>query len=181
MDFDSLVLGKVDSDTIYFNWSIDVNKRVDPFTVDTHNNNSLSAWVYRNKKSIKINDALSIEEISKYKEVPDMNWYGYKMESMIIVPIMFKNEVWGIINLQSKGKFKYNDYDLEVINMLASFIGVAMKNWKDTSELIEVNSKLEELSKTDALRVSTTVIFYQKSSKTYLEIIKQIIMTFLLL
>jgi len=80
-----------------------------------------------------------------------MNWYGNTMNSMIIAPIMIKMDVLGIISVQSSDKFVYSEYDLEVINTLASFIGIAMKNWQSKQELLIMNEKLEELSKTDAL------------------------------
>ncbi len=151
MEFDALSLAVIEDEIIHFNWVMDQNEKLDAFKVELSNKNSFSSWVARNKKSIKINDAMTSEEVKKYKEDGNINWYGSTMNSMLTVPIMIKDTVLGIISVQCEGRFKYNEYDLEVINMLASFIGVAMKNWKDTLKLKEANEKLEQLSKTDAL------------------------------
>lgn len=151
MDFDAVAIGKVDDKYIHYNWVIDNNERLEPYQVEIENRNSFSAWVVRNKKNIRINDALTLEEVKKYKETAEINWYGSEMDSMLIVPIMFKTKVMGVISVQCSDKFKYNEYDLEVIIMLSSFIGLAMKNWQDTNSLRLANEKLEELSKTDAL------------------------------
>jgi len=151
MDFNAIAIGKTDDKNINYNWVIDNNKRLEPYKVEIANKNSFSAWVVRNKKNIRINDALTLEEVKKYKETAEINWYGGEMDSMILVPIMFKTQVMGVISVQCNDKFKYNEYDLEVIVMLSSFIGLAMKNWQDTTSLRLANEKLEELSKTDAL------------------------------
>jgi len=151
MGFNSLALGMIGDGLIEYKWVLEDNKRLEPFFVKVKNMNSFSSWVVRNKSAIRLNDMLTPEELKKYKEVPDIKWYGNKMDSMLIVPIQYKDEVLGIINLQSKEQYNYTEYDLEVITMLASFIGVAMKNWQGTYELREANEKLEELSKTDAL------------------------------
>lgn len=151
MKFDSLTLGVLEGEVLFFKWIIEENSYQEPFKVNIDNKNSISAWVARNKKSIRLNDALTKEELLKYKEKPDMNWHGNEMDSLIITPIMVKNEVLGVITVQSSEKFIYSEYDLEVINTLASFIGVAMKNWQSKEALLVMNEKLEELSKTDAL------------------------------
>ncbi|MBI9012683.1 MAG: diguanylate cyclase [Clostridiales bacterium] len=151
MDFNALALGVIEDGVIHFNWMFENNERLEPYETLVENKNSMSGWVARNKKAIRLNDALTRDELKKYKETPDMNWHGDTMDSMIVAPIMVKNEILGIISVQSSDKFQYSEYDLEVINTLASFIGVAMKNWQSKQALKEMNEKLEELSKTDAL------------------------------
>jgi len=151
MDFNALALGVIEDGVIHFNWIFENNERLEPYETLVENKNSMSGWVARNKKAIRLNDALTRDELKKYKETPDMNWHGDTMDSMIVAPIMVKNEILGIISVQSADKFQYSEYDLEVINTLASFIGVAMKNWHSKQALKEMNEKLEELSKTDAL------------------------------
>ena len=151
MDFNSLALGIVEDETIYYDWVIENQRRARPFSVKVSNRNSFSSWVVRNNKSIRINDALTDEEISKYKEDYAPTVYGHAMDAMVICPISYKNKVYGLLNIQSQESYSYTDYDFEVLNMLASFIAIAMKNWKDTQSLKHLNEKLEILSKTDAL------------------------------
>ncbi|MBN2796123.1 MAG: diguanylate cyclase [Clostridia bacterium] len=151
MNFNSLALAVVDDESIIYNWVMENNKRMDTFVVDVKNKNSFSSWVVRNKKAIRLNDALTTSELKKYKEDADVAFYGEIMGSMILSPIIYDNKVYGIINVQSHASNVYSEYDLEVINMLSAFIAIAMKNWQNTALLREANEKLEHLSKTDAL------------------------------
>lgn len=151
MNFNTLALASISEDRIMYNWVLENHKPMDRIEVDLNSKNSFSAWVARNRKAIRINDAMTSEELKKYKENAEGIDYGQTMDSMIICPIVMKNEIYGLINVQSSDSFQYNEYDLEVVNMLASFIAVAMKNWEDTKLLVDVNGKLEKLSKTDAL------------------------------
>jgi diguanylate cyclase (GGDEF)-like protein len=151
MKFNSLALAKVDDDSIAYNWVIENNKRIDSFVVERKSKNSFSSWVVRNKKAILLNDTLTLDELKKYKENTDTFVYGQPMDSMIICPIIYKNIVYGVINIQSSESYTYSVSNLEVIKMLASFIAIAMKNWSDTKSLKSANEQLECLSKTDAL------------------------------
>lgn len=151
MEFNTLALGILCGDIVYYNWIIEDNEKLEAYEVSAFNKNSLTSWVIRHNQPIRLNDAGNYDEISKYKEVPKLHWIGDTMDTFLIVPIIFKNEVLGVVNLQSSENFQYTEYDLEVITMLASFIGVAMKNWENTNGLIEANEKLQQLSKTDAL------------------------------
>jgi diguanylate cyclase (GGDEF)-like protein len=151
MDFNSLALAKIEGETIAYNWVLENNKRMDNFSVGVESKNSFSSWVVRNKKSIRLNDALTIDELKKYKEDADTIVYGHAMDSMILCPIMYKDKVYGLINVQSSESYTYSESDLEVINMLASFIAIAMRNWNVTKALKLANDQLELLSKTDAL------------------------------
>jgi len=151
MKFNSLALAKVDDTSIRYNWVIENNEQIDSFIVDRDNKNSFSSWVVRNKQAIRLNDALTKDELKKYKEEADAFVHGYAMDSMIICPIIYKNKVYGVINIQSSESYTYSESNLEVIKMLASFIAIAMKNWSDTKSLKLANEKLELLSKTDAL------------------------------
>lgn len=151
MDFNTLALAIVQDEKIHYNWVMENHQKIEGFDVPVDNRNSFSSWVVRNKKSIRLNDALTYEETLKYKDQPGQNVYGDAMGSMLISPIIYKNKVYGIINVQSNNRYVYSEYDLEVIKMLGSFIAVAMKNWQDNELLKEANEKLEVLSKTDAL------------------------------
>jgi diguanylate cyclase (GGDEF)-like protein len=150
MAFNSLALAKVEGDSINYKWVLENHERTEGFKVQVDSQNSFSSWVVRNKKSIRLNDALTGEELKKYKAGSTMV-YGHAMDSMVLCPIMYKDEVFGLINVQSSERYTYTEADLEVIKMLSSFVGIAMKNWDDTRQLKLMNEKLEQLSKTDAL------------------------------
>lgn len=153
MEFDTIGIGKIDNDKKYLNydWIYEYNQLSDPIKVDIKDKNRFSSWVVRNKKAIKINEALTSKEVLKYKEEIKPFNQGLVVHSIIICPIILKNDIYGILSVQSSQKFQYTEYDLEVLKMLASFISVAMKNWNDTELLQRANQKLEVLSKTDAL------------------------------
>ena len=89
--------------------------------------------------------------MKKYKEEADTFVHGDAMDSMIICPIIYKNKVYGVINIQSSESYTYSESNLEVVKMLASFVAIAMKNWLDTKALKMANEKLKCLSNTDEL------------------------------
>jgi len=151
MDFDSLLLAEVVGDKIKYNWAVDESDKAALFTVDISDENSFSSWVVRNNQSMRINNTTTEEELAEYKKDYKPTFYGRKMDALVICPIAYKDTVYGLLNVQSLASYSYTDYDLEVLKMLASFIGVAMRNWQDTEELKELNGRLDNLSKTDAL------------------------------
>lgn len=151
MDFDSLLLAVVDKGQVNYNWVMDNNKLCEPFSVAVEDENSFSSWVVRNNKALRINDAMTEDEITQYKKDYKPNVYGRAMDALLICPIAYKDTIYGLLNVQSLNSYSYTEYDLEVLNMLASFIAVAMKNWKDTKALLSLNNRLKHLSKTDAL------------------------------
>lgn len=151
MSFNMLALGILCGEEVYYNWIIEDNEKIEPFKVSLNNKNSLTSWVMRHKEPIRLNDATNVKELLKYKEEAELTWFGETMDTFLIVPIVVKDKILGVVNLQSSENFHYSEYNLEVISMLASFIGVAMDNWDHKRALIESNEKLQQLSKTDAL------------------------------
>lgn len=151
MDFDSLLLATVEDDLISYNWGIEDDQDIKGFTVDKQNYNSFSAWVVRNKESIRINDFITPEELKRYKRDSATNFIGTVTDSMLLAPIMYNDDIYGLINIQSKSKYAYSDNELEIVRMLSSFIAVAMKNWNSANELKVANEKLQTIYKTDAL------------------------------
>ncbi len=152
MNITTLLIGKVDaSGIINFDWCIENNENFTAFTASINESKSFSAWVVNNKKAIRIIDATDPKEVTKYVDEVRDHQGGVAIESVIVCPVMIGDDVLGVISVQTVGKYQYNEYDLEVISMFASFIAVVIKKWDDEKLLTDANEKLMLLSKTDAL------------------------------
>jgi len=92
---------------------------IGPYVVNIADENKFSAWVARNKRSIKIDETLDEVLVKKYKSNNEKFVIGELMESIIICPIL---------------------------KILSVFIATAMKNWRENQMLEEMNKSLKELT-----------------------------------
>lgn len=148
---DSIMFGVVEGDVLHYQYIFEDDCMNLGFKVDIKDPNSLGSWVIREKKSILINEAADLNTLKRYKENPTIVYHGQTTESLILVPIMVKEHVYGVLSIQAEKVNQYTGYDVEVIHTLASFIGIAMKNWQSRNALEQVNEKLRMVSETDAL------------------------------
>jgi diguanylate cyclase (GGDEF)-like protein len=86
-----------------------------------------TAHCIRNKQSIVINDIR--QEYKRY--VNDIVHDGRGIDkpiSIIYLPIMFKDEILGVVSVQSLRPNEYNDEDIKRLRMISNYIAVSLKN-----------------------------------------------------
>lgn len=94
---------------------------------------NFGTWCYKNKENIVINDMEN--EYRKYvpsrnKGIEDDNCNVKNIKSAIFCPIVVENEVLGILTVQSYKKNSYNKNTVKKLEILASYIAIALENAK---------------------------------------------------
>lgn len=101
--------------------------------VSTLEEESFGAWCYKNKENIVINDMEN--EYNKYissinNGIEDDNCDVKDIKSAIFCPIVVENEILGILTVQSYKKDSYNKSTVKKLEILASYIAIALENAK---------------------------------------------------
>jgi len=148
MQCDAFTLGRIDDEKEVINFDFVYEKKglLEPYVVNIADENKFSAWVARNKRSIKIDETLDEVLVKKYKSNNEKFVIGELMESIIICPVMVGNIIYGVISVQSVKKHCYSEHDLDILKILSVFIATAMKNWRENQMLEEMNKSLKELT-----------------------------------
>ncbi len=146
---------------IEYKLAIANNIKFKPYFRNTSDKNQFPVWCIENKKNILINDIY--EEYSQY--ITSYTRPEYELEdgtkeeeilSLIYSPVIIKNEVLGIISVQSIRKNAYTPYHVEILETIASYAAIALHNARlyehmedeVKSRTREVISQKEEIEKT---------------------------------
>ncbi len=122
---------------------------------------SILAYVVREKKDVIINDYHN--EYNKYTNLKKGKDYG--VNSLLAYKLEFADEVIGVISVQSEGKDKFSQYEIDMFKLLALNVSIAISNVRKVVELnnnIRIkrqkqedleyqNKKLDKLSYIDTL------------------------------
>ncbi len=131
-----------------FDLFIEKGKMLDSFTLSLDNTKSYHVWSYLNNQTIKIND---IEKEYKKYIKGLANTRGDLMYSAMYAPLMCEGEVIGVFSIQAKQKNTYTDSHKDLLQTLASYLAIAIKNAIKSKELAKLNEKLKGLSEQDGL------------------------------
>jgi len=110
---------------------------------------------YKKKPSISVNNSISGQVVSLKKpltvfDVQKESKYRYRelaqkenLTSMVVVPMIVKNEVIGVINVYMKNPHHFTDEEIDVLQMVANQAAVAIENTKLMEEAIKAKEALE--------------------------------------
>ena len=125
-----------EENSIEYRMSMEKGKRYQPYQRTMEDKNQFPVWCIENKKEVFINDIYS--EYSKYLPNIDMTILSSaEMEdgtlpenphSLIYIPLMVKDDVIGLISVQSYQKNAYSPYHLNILRTLASYTSAALYN-----------------------------------------------------
>jgi len=140
-----------DEKNIEYRMSIEKGKKYQPYIRNMVDKNQFPVWCIENKKEVFINDILS--EYSNYLPNIDMTILSSaKMEdgslpenpnSLIYIPLMVKDEVIGLISVQSYQKNVYTKYHLNILRTLASYTSAALYNASSFEALQQTLNELK--------------------------------------
>lgn len=86
---------------------------------------SIAGWVFRNNKSLVIND---VQNESRFSPVVQ-DKTGYKSRNMIAIPLRSRNTCIGVVELLNKNEEqKFSKSDLEILELLCIQAGIAYQN-----------------------------------------------------
>lgn len=156
-DSDELVATKLENGEIIV---------VDPIKLSKES--LFSTYCIRNKKAIVINDIR--REYKKYVNDIDHEGRGIdKPISMIFLPIMFKDEILGVVSIQNLKVNEYNDDDIKRLRMISNYIAVSLKNaskYQKMEEAAIYDSLTGFLTKRELIKLSNLQIEKFKKHST---------------
>ncbi len=121
----------------------------------------ITGWVAQHKEAVALgHDA---HQDSRFKFVPELSEDKYK--SMLSVPLIYRGEVLGVINVRTVNDHQYTKTQVRLLQSIASQISGAVENSRQYRKLEKRASQLSTLSE-----VSKTI-----TSDLYLEEILQLI------
>lgn len=102
-------------------------------------------WVYKNKKPILENDLKTSKHFIKKGDIVN------QIRGVIQIPLIFEKKVIGVFDIANKGKKgKFTEEDLEILEVLGSFVAIALHNafaFKEASRRLTLFKTLNEISK----------------------------------
>lgn len=132
-----------EADTVEIKYEYDKGEKIEPFSFSMDNKNNYSVWCINNRKEILIND-----NGLEYKKYVDnlIVTHGEMTHSLMFCPMIFKDNVLGVITVQSYEKNKYSLHHLDILRSLANYTAIALENAQLYENLEEkVKERTEEV------------------------------------
>ena len=135
---------------IEYRLAIEKGKRYAPYSRTTTDHDQLPVWCVEHRKPVFINDLST--EYSKYitrydeesRQLEDGSM-SQRPQSIIYLPLIAKEQVLGIITIQSFEKHAYTDHHLNVLQSLASYTAIALDNANVYRQLNEHEVEIRRL------------------------------------
>lgn len=123
----------------------------------------LIGWVAKEKKPVALSlGAYKDVRLKKFTNLPES-----KFEAFLSVPILSKNEIIGVMNIQHKKKYNYQSSQVNLLFTIAKYLGSVIENAMIYEEIQRKAKQLDILSE-----ISHTII-----SDRYLQEILHLIVT----
>jgi len=114
-----------DKNAIEYNYEIESGVKVGRGFISIEDANVYSNWCFNHGKPIFIND--NFKEHKKYVSETETSAEGTP-ESLLFQPLLLNDEKLGVITVQSYNKNAYNHAQLDMLEGLANFTCIAIKN-----------------------------------------------------
>jgi len=114
-----------DRSVIEYKFFIERSKRLESFERPLSSEESFGAWAIRNNREVVMNDVDA--EYRQFVKVRPEN-PGAPAGSIIYLPLNVKNRTIGLVTVQSYEKNAYNEYHMDMLRALASYIAIALDN-----------------------------------------------------
>ena len=120
--------------------SLDLNKH----EVQIPKSSGVAGWVFVNRQPAIVNNAY--EDSRFYKKVDDIT--GFQTRNLICTPLLdSKNLCLGTLQSLNKKAGDFTADDLELLNLAAGMVAVAIKNSKHYTELLATNKARQKFIK----------------------------------
>ncbi|MBJ2356722.1 sensor domain-containing diguanylate cyclase, partial [Sphaerochaeta sp. S2] len=147
MSIDSIGIGILKDEELKYEHFFNEGRKLNTKSIPLSNKSSLAVWSIINKKELISNDIENDNVIytneplirEKAKQSSDLD-----INSVMFLPLVVKRETVGVFTIQSYKKYAYSKEDMEIFNIIGSYVAIALKNIKQAEDL-------ERLSTTDGL------------------------------
>lgn len=135
---------------IIFRGFIENNEALPDHFDSMEDSTKLSVWCIRNKQEVIINDYEN--EYTNY--VPGFAGaaVGDVPQSIIYMPLMIEGNPIGVITVQAFHKYAYQDFNISLLQTLASYVAIALYNANSFEIIKEKNQKI-----VDSIRYAKTI------------------------
>ncbi|MCC5944427.1 MAG: SpoIIE family protein phosphatase, partial [Bernardetiaceae bacterium] len=117
---------------ITYAYNIEKGRRLPTAAVSLYDENSIAAWVVRNKESVLLNDIK--EEVHKYVK-EEIVLTGEVTMSGIFMPLIVAEKIIGVMTVQSFSKEAYTTQHFNIMKTLAAYTAIAIDNATAYDEL----------------------------------------------
>ena len=126
-------------ETLDFTLVIERGQRITPFSQSVHSTNSFGSWVVRNRSVVWLNDADTEyrEYLSSRKPFTHRN-----AKSLVFLPLEVEQRIVGVLTVQSFQKNAYTKEIVQMLELLSSYIAVALDNSSQHSRIRELNAEV---------------------------------------
>lgn len=149
IDVASISIAVVDEDIITYLTHLSNTNKIITMKATVDDENSLGGWCIKNEKEVVIND-LDYEYQNYVKDIlkeriPNEERH---IHSLINTPLRYNGDVIGMISVQSFKKYAYEPDDVELMQIISSYVAIGMINAKQADELkkLSVQDNLTGLS-----------------------------------
>ena len=139
LDFNEFYLGVVHQQESGLEFQYSAKKDAGLRTLSGQLSHDLIDWVIKRRASLFLRSYYSSAQQFRAALANG----GHKSGSFMGIPIIFDNELLGVIAIQIDHDFAYRNSDYELLQVLSSQIGVAIKNANLYAELRGLNDELE--------------------------------------
>jgi len=117
---------------------------LDKHEVQIPKSSGVAGWVFVNREPAIVNNAY--EDSRFYKKIDDMT--GFHTRNLICTPLLdSKNHCLGTLQSLNKQEGDFTADDLELLNLAARMVAVAIKNSKHYSEILVTNKARQKFIK----------------------------------
>jgi signal transduction histidine kinase/DNA-binding response OmpR family regulator len=139
-----------DRRTIEYTLAIENGKRYAPYTRDASDPNQFPVWCIEHRQPVFINEVATdyTRYIASYEEQPrklEDGSMSRQPQSLIYLPLVSKDQVLGIITIQSFEKHAYTEHHLSMLQNLAAFSSIALDNANAYRQLNEQEHEIRRL------------------------------------
>ncbi len=128
-----------ESDEIDYRLFFENAKRLPREKMKLDPDKGFASWCIAHKKEVLIND--KEKEYKNYLPLRPRP-VGQPTESIIYIPLEIKNEITGVLTVQSFTKHAYTDFHLNILKALGSYLAIALENSIMYEELKQLNTLL---------------------------------------
>ncbi|QFI38359.1 GGDEF domain-containing protein [Moritella marina ATCC 15381] len=145
---------------LHYDYFVDKDGLMPSASIDCSQTKSVGGYAISNKKTVHLNtiDTAVLDDLLGGSSSLESGQNEYvivdkdePIQSIVITPIIIENKILGILSLQHHKQSQYHQYHCKLIEQLASFIAVSLENQKQRYALQQMNSKLDGLTRIDAL------------------------------